>query len=73
MVIKFIMKQHLVCAQWKKRTATGKTVIFKGCHKQVGREDLSGLGLDLSLLIFFVADEETSLGRNKVPLSQVRN
>lgn len=49
-VIKFIMKQHLVSAQWKNNTATGKT---KGCRKQVGREGLSGLALHLSLLTFY--------------------
>lgn len=55
MVIKFIMKQHLVCAQWKNNAATGQTVTLKGCQKQVGREGMSGLGLDLSLLTFYCA------------------
>lgn len=45
MLIKLIMKQYLVCVQWKTNTATGKTVTLKGCQKQVGREGLSGLVL----------------------------
>lgn len=66
MLIKCIMKQYLMCAQWKNNTATGKTVILKRCRKQVGREGLSGLGLDLSLLTFYsVSDEETSLSGEK--------
>lgn len=57
------MMQHLVCAQWKNHAATGQTVTLKGCQKQVGREGMSGLGLDLSLLTFYCEGS----------LSQVRN